>query len=109
MLEPLFIKQKLEIYNILKEKDIYLMFDETTDVNGRFILNILGGICSKSSRSKSYLIRTVELSKTNSEAVSREIIDLMVELYDGKINYTKLRLIVSDAAPYAVKAVNDLK
>ncbi|KAG0437804.1 hypothetical protein DMUE_3472 [Dictyocoela muelleri] len=85
------------------------MFDETTDVNGRYILNILGGIFSKSSRSKSYLIRTVELSKTNSETVSREIFNLMVEMYDGKINYTKFRLIVSDAEPYAVKAVNDLK
>ncbi|KAG0441322.1 hypothetical protein DMUE_1131 [Dictyocoela muelleri] len=63
MLERLFIEQKLEIYNILKEKDIYLMFDETTDVNGRYILNILGGICSKYSRSKSYLIHLVELSK----------------------------------------------
>ncbi|KAG0440192.1 hypothetical protein DMUE_1918 [Dictyocoela muelleri] len=109
MLEPLFAEQKLERFNILKEKDIYLMFDENTGVNSRYILNILGKIRSKSSRSKSYLKCTVELSKNNSEIVSQEIIDLMLELYDGKINYTKLRLIVSDPAPYAVKALNYLK
>lgn len=85
------------------------MFDETTDVNGRYILNILSGVCSKTSRGQAYLIRTVELSRTNSETVNREIVDLMVELYEGKINYNKLCLIVSDAAPYAVKAVENCK
>ncbi|KAG0442596.1 hypothetical protein DMUE_0158 [Dictyocoela muelleri] len=109
ILNPLFLEQKEKIFNLLRNQDIYLLFDETTDVNGSFILNILAGVCCKSSRSQTYLVRTVELSKTNSETVGQEIIDLMVELYEGSISYDKLRLIVSDAAPYEVKAVKDLR
>ncbi|KAG0442183.1 hypothetical protein DMUE_0472 [Dictyocoela muelleri] len=66
-------------------------------------------ICSNSSRETVYLIRTIELSKTNSDTVGQEIINTMIELYGGSINYDKLHLIISDAAPYAIKAVNVMK
>ncbi|KAG0442250.1 hypothetical protein DMUE_0417 [Dictyocoela muelleri] len=33
----------------------------------------------------------------------------MKELYGGSINYDKLLTIISDAAPYAIKAVNVMK
>lgn len=97
------------IFDLLRGKNIFLLFDETTDVNGRYILNIMGGICSEDMREETYLLRTVELIKTNNKTVSQEIIDLMSNLYNGTIDFTKLYLILSDAAPYAVKAVTTLK
>ncbi|KAG0424770.1 hypothetical protein DMUE_6079, partial [Dictyocoela muelleri] len=92
-----------------KGEDILLMFDETTDVNGRFVLNILGGFCSKISRQKIFLLRTIGLSKTNNVTVGQEIINIMFEIYEGDINYNKLLIYISDAAPYAVKTVECLK
>ncbi|KAG0439128.1 hypothetical protein DMUE_2647 [Dictyocoela muelleri] len=109
MLFPIFDDKRKELLSKLRNRDIYLLFDETTDVNGRYILNILGGITSKTLREKVYLLRTVELPRTNHQTVSQEIINLMAELYRGKIDFKKLRLIISDAALYAVKAVKILK
>ncbi|KAG0436618.1 hypothetical protein DMUE_4128 [Dictyocoela muelleri] len=71
---PIFEKERKNIFEILRNADIYLLFDETTDANMKYILNIMGSVCSQAYREKTYLIRTVELSKTNSETVSQEIL-----------------------------------
>lgn len=109
MIVPLYAEKQKEIFERLKNQDIFLLFDETTDANGRYILNILGGFCDKKIKSLPYLLRSVELARTNSDTVSQEIIKLMIDLNGGNLDFTKLRLIVSDAAPYAVKAVKILK
>ncbi|KAG0422638.1 hypothetical protein DMUE_6193, partial [Dictyocoela muelleri] len=101
-------KRKL-IFSILRDKYIFLMFDETTDSNGKYIINILGGLCNSVTRERAYLIKTVEIVKINSITISQEIINIMIELYDGDIVFENLRLILSDGAPYAVKAVKTLK
>ncbi|KAG0437748.1 hypothetical protein DMUE_3509 [Dictyocoela muelleri] len=69
----------------------------------------MGGLCSNKSRIRVYLVRTAELSKTNADKVSQEIIKFMAGLYNGEIMFDKLRLILSDGAPYAVKASKTLK
>lgn len=33
------------VYEKLSKKDMYLQFDETTDCQGKYLLNILGGLC----------------------------------------------------------------
>ncbi|KAG0440242.1 hypothetical protein DMUE_1885 [Dictyocoela muelleri] len=109
ILVPIFEQEKEKIFAVLKNKNIFLLFDETTDINGRYILNIMVGLCSDKSRERAYLVRTVELFKTNADTVSQEIINFMGELYDGQIMFDKLRLILSDGAPYAVKASKTLK
>ena len=67
------------------------MFDETTDTKGRYILNIMGGKCSKHARQKTYLLRTVELTKTNNITVSQEIIKIISDLHCGQIDFSRLR------------------
>ncbi|KAG0442092.1 hypothetical protein DMUE_0542 [Dictyocoela muelleri] len=105
---PIYENEIKTIFSKFKGEDILLMFDETADVNGRFVLNILGSFCSKITRQKIFLLRTIELSKTNTVTVGQEIINIMFEIYEGDINYNKLHIIISDAAPYAVKAANVL-
>ncbi|KAG0435171.1 hypothetical protein DMUE_4844 [Dictyocoela muelleri] len=69
----------------------------------------MSGICGMSSREKYYLIRTFELSKTNSETICPEIINIMSEIYDGKIHFNRLRLILSECTSNALKASKALK
>lgn len=91
------------------DKDIYIMFDETTDSTGRYILHLLFGACDGEKRDNPILVKTVELSKTNSLNIYREIINFLAEFYKGTIQYEKIRLLLSDAAPYAVKVGTMLK
>ncbi|KAG0430765.1 hypothetical protein DMUE_5633 [Dictyocoela muelleri] len=109
LLLPVFEKKRSKIFESLRNKDVYILFDETTDINGKYILNIMSGVCGRSSRENTYLIRTVELTKTNSETIGQEIINVMSEIYDGKIEFNRLRLVLSDGASYALKAVKALK
>ncbi|KAG0438998.1 hypothetical protein DMUE_2736 [Dictyocoela muelleri] len=103
------LKKRKKKYSLFSKTKIYILFDETTDANGKYILNIMSGLCNKNKREKTYLVRTVELSRTNNEIISQEIINLMSELYDGKIAFEKLCLLLSDGAPYAVKAARNMK
>lgn len=88
--------------------EIYLMFDETTDSVGRYMLNILIGKLSDKSRMKPKLMKTIELSKTNSVNINTSILDLLTTIY-GTLEKAKLTLLLSDAAPYAVKTGKMLK
>lgn len=109
-LEKVFTKKQNEVRDLLKNENIYLMFDETTDASGRYILNILSGICSPSQRERSYLIKTVELDKTNALNVNTEILEVLNWIYNSDVSkFSNVKLLVSDGAPYAVKAAKLLK
>ncbi len=89
---------------------IYLIFDETIDASGRYILNILIGECSKESRKKPILLKVIKLNRTNSENINTEVLQTLNMLYDGEINkYKNLKLLITDIARYAIKTVNMLK
>lgn len=53
------------------------MFDETTNINGRYILNILMGECSAKHRENPIFMKTFELENTNSMNINMEIISLL--------------------------------
>lgn len=103
MLQNQFQIELSKHYQFFKDKNIFLIFDETTDCTGRSILNILIGECCIENRSNPILIKTIELSKTNSTNINQEIISVLLLLYEGDLVYDKLKLLLSDAAPYAIK------
>jgi len=110
LLNDVFEEKMNEIKQEVKDKDIYLMFDETTDACGRYILNILVGVCSNISRQKAFLIKSVELNKTNSVNINQEIVKVLNYIYENKTEYyNQVRLILSDGASYALKAGRFLK
>ncbi len=55
---------------IKSPNEIYLIFDETTDSCGRFVLNVLLGPFFIDKRSSPSLIATVLLEKTNAVNVN---------------------------------------
>lgn len=48
---------------------IYVSIDETTDVNGKYVANVLVGLMRKDKCSKSYLLTCKELSKCNYQTI----------------------------------------
>ncbi len=77
---------------------------------GRYILNILLGKCDAIERKSPRLIATVEMKKTNSENIVSEIIDRVVNFLKSDIKVLqKIRLLLSDGAPYAIKTGKVLK
>ncbi|KAG0437673.1 hypothetical protein DMUE_3550 [Dictyocoela muelleri] len=109
MVSPIYDFEKNRIFILLKNQLIFLIFDDSTDSNGRYILNIIGEIMNKSERSQIYLLYSIELINTNNQTVSNAIVHFMAKLHDGCMDFSKLQLILSDGAPYAGKAVNNLK
>lgn len=91
------------------DKKIYIMFDETTDAVGRYILHLLVGECCEKERKRPLLVRTLELERTNSANINREIMDFLFKLHGGHIKYENIKLLISDQAPYALKVGRVLK
>jgi hypothetical protein len=100
------IKKHLEFFS---DKHIFIMFDETTDSNGRYLLNILVGECSTDERKKPVLLRTVELTHTTAASINQEIIELIYRIFGTNNGFNKVLMLISDAAPYAIKAGKLLK
>ncbi|KAF7682713.1 hypothetical protein CDIK_4469, partial [Cucumispora dikerogammari] len=76
-----------------KNNNIYFVFDETTDIIGRQILNLLIGLCDETERKTAKLVKTIFLEKTNSLNMNIEILKLLDELFTTKDQYNNVRLI----------------
>jgi tRNA(Ser,Leu) C12 N-acetylase TAN1 len=70
----------------LKLSPLYIIFDETQDEMHRYILNILIGKCSELKANKAFLIKTIELNKTNSENINIEILKTLNNLFCNDVN-----------------------
>lgn len=109
VVDKLYCEQFDEILGSFKNVDYYIIFDETTDIKGRYILNILAGLCSNTTPSSAKLLRMIELNKTNADTVMAEIMNVVTALCEGNLMGSKLKLVVSDMAAYALKAGRMLK
>jgi hypothetical protein len=96
-------------YEELLDKNVYLMFDETTGASGRYILHLLAGECSKEVRKRPILFRSIELERTNAENINQVILNFVTKLHHGQIKFDKVKLFLSDQAPYAIKVGNLMK
>jgi hypothetical protein len=67
------------------------------------------GECNLEERKSPVLIKRIELNKTNSETINQELINCLTKLYSGEIKYNKIKLLLSDQAPYALKTGKLLK
>jgi hypothetical protein len=84
-------------------------FDETTDMMGRYIVNLLVGVLKNDVPTKPYLISCKELDKTNYSTVSRFINNSLKTLWPAGAHDEKVLLMLSDAAPYMIKTGEALK
>ncbi|KAF7686019.1 hypothetical protein CDIK_3231 [Cucumispora dikerogammari] len=77
----IYSKKYKEIIETFDGKLFYIIFDETTDVQNRAILNILVCICAKYKRSSLKLIRSLCLSSTNLQNIIMQLIGVLNEVY----------------------------
>jgi len=97
------------IQNEIGDDCIWAAVDETTDVTGRKMANFIVGKMSSTSNGKSYLLCSKKLDNTNSDTVARFVNECILSLWPSGSGADRLLLLVTDAAPYMVKAGKHLK
>ena len=92
----------------LEGKSIWISIDETTDSLKRKVANVIIGELKCEDYSKPYLAKCTFLETADSAAIARLANDTLNELWPG-FDKQLLKVLISDAAPYMVKAGKDLK
>jgi len=98
-------KMKMEI----RQNKIWVSIDETCDVEGRFIANVIVGILKPDCPGHMFLLHSEELDKANHSTICKLFEKAMGIIWPGDIQYNNVLLFLSDAAPYMVKAGTVLK
>jgi hypothetical protein len=84
---------------------IWVSIDETTDVQGRYIANVIIGTLLKDRPEKVYLLNTEVLEKANFKLFDTS----MFLLWPDGVRHDDVLLFLSDAAPYMKKAGTTIK
>lgn len=110
---PQLYKEKLkEIRAKAEGKYIWASIDETTDEEQRRVANFVFGILDEENpmeRGKAYLLNMATVDAVNAETMAQFFNDSVAFLWPNGICYSKILLIVTDAAPYMCAAVKSLK
>ncbi|KAL4154240.1 hypothetical protein QTP88_002065 [Uroleucon formosanum] len=86
-----------------------LMSNESTDTSGRFIANVVIGTLEFDQPGKIFLLTTEILEKANHSTIVKLFDKSMFILWPNGIRHDDVLLILSDAAPYMVKAASTIK
>jgi Protein of unknown function (DUF 659) len=108
-LNPFYNETLSTIREIIGDSHIWFAVDETTDITGRYIANLLVGVLKCNAPTQPYLVACKELPKTNYSTVSRFINDGLKLLWPLGGHDKNVILMLSDAAPYMVKTGDTLK
>ncbi|XP_025198504.1 uncharacterized protein LOC112603549 [Melanaphis sacchari] len=98
-----------KIRKIISDKKIWVSIDETTDVQGRYIANVIVGTLEENNAGNIFLLNSEELEKANHSTISKLFDRSMSILWPTGIQHDNVLLFLSDAAPYMVKSGEALK
>lgn len=99
-------RRREEIREDIKNKDVFLLCDETTDKNGRCVFNILFRPSVPSTEMNTHLAASVVLDSANSVNCSNAILDT---LNSYEIERERVVAVVTDSARYMTKCVTTLQ
>ncbi|PSN38511.1 hypothetical protein C0J52_22137 [Blattella germanica] len=88
---------------------IWVSIDETTDVQGRHIGNVIVGVLKDNEASKPVLLTCEVLPKCNHHSIAKLFNDAMGLLWPDGVKHSNVFLLVTDAAPYMCKAAAALQ
>uniref|UniRef100_A0A2S2NDW7 DUF659 domain-containing protein n=1 Tax=Schizaphis graminum TaxID=13262 RepID=A0A2S2NDW7_SCHGA len=98
-------KDTLEkIRNRVSNNKIWVSIDETTDVEGRFVANVIIGVLLTDGPGEIFLLNTEELEKANHQTIFKLFDKSMNLLWPQGVLHDNVLLFLSDAAPYMVKS-----
>jgi hypothetical protein len=83
---------------------IWVLVNETTHVQGRYIANIIIGTLEIDKSGQVYLLNSEVFEKTNHSTITKFFDRLMFHLWPDGIRHDDIMLFVSDAEPYMIKA-----
>lgn len=98
-----------EIIAKVNGKKIWVCMDETTDSQGRYVANVVVGTLEESMPGDIFLINCEQLEKVNFSTISKLFDRSLSLLYPGGIQHDNVLLLLTDAAPYMVKAATSLQ
>ncbi|KAE9543713.1 hypothetical protein AGLY_002109 [Aphis glycines] len=82
--------------------------DETTDVEGRYVANVIVGTLEVDTPGKVFLLNSDVLEKANHSTIAKLFDKSLLILWPTGIKHDMVLLFLSDAAPYMVKAGQSL-
>lgn len=92
-----------------ENQKLWISIDETTDVEGRYIANVIIGTLEIGCPGKIFLLHTEALEKANHTSIAKLLDKALHLLWPQGIKYDNILLFLSDAAPYMVKAGKGIK
>ena len=97
------------IRNSIGNKKLWVSIDETTDVDGRYIANVVIGTLESDRNGSTYLLTTEILDRVNHSTICGLFENSMLLLWPNGILRENIMLFLTDAAPYMVKAASGLQ
>ena len=92
----------------MKDEHIWASIDQSTDSKQNHISNIIVGHMNATKQKHSYLIHSEKLPKTNNSTVIHSLLNGLTILWPKGIQYNKVLLFLTDAAPYNKTAFKTL-
>ncbi len=97
------------IIDEFRNKDFYLILDETTDKGQKNILNILIGGINLNQFEKPKIVYSDSIHKVNSENIYKITDNLLLKILKFNFNINRFKLLITDGAPYCKKLGKLLK
>lgn len=93
----------------MRHEYVYLVVDETTDVRGNYVANLLIGKLSSHEAGYPFLLASKILEKTNHDTICRFINNSLKMFPNDSGIENRVLLLLTDAASYMLKAGKTLK
>jgi hypothetical protein len=92
-----------------KKNKICVSIDETSEVDGRFVANVILGTLKHEQPGEIFLLVCDVLERVNNSSIAVVFDNAMNLLWPDKVERENVLLFVSDAAPYVIKAARALQ
>ena len=83
----------------VKDKILWISIDETADMKGRYVANMIIGTLEVAKMTKMYLLTSEELEKTNSSIITQLFSTALTLLWPEGIQHENVLIFLTDAAP----------
>eukprot|EP00095_Tigriopus_kingsejongensis_P009613 maker-scaffold1451_size40729-snap-gene-0.2 protein:Tk09613 transcript:maker-scaffold1451_size40729-snap-gene-0.2-mRNA-1 annotation:"PREDICTED: uncharacterized protein LOC100902024" len=93
----------------LSGKDLCIQVDETTDRQGRSMTAILASPLDGQTLDRPFIIDCVDIITANNVTLQQAVIKSLSRLFGDEVDFNKLRVFLTDGAPYCIKAGLGLK
>jgi hypothetical protein len=98
-----------KIRNRVRKNKIWVSIDETSDVDGRFVANVVVGTFKHEQPGEIFLLACEVLERVNNSSIAVVFDNAMNLLWPDKVERENVLLFVSDAAPYMIKVAKALQ